>query len=161
MIVFSIGMLMFILYYLNGDTEKLPILESILENVSKSNKDKIVTSVLSKVEVAWVASEKNKRALSQEEESRIDAFWDDSSIIELVDFNEEITHIARSLLRRSMAQGWDGLKTNDAIHLATAEWVGVSEMHTYDTKLHRYDGFIGLDIKIPNVAQPKLPLVGI
>jgi methyltransferase-like protein len=64
MIVFSIGMLMFILYYLNGDTEKLPILESILENVSKSNKDKIVTSVLSKVEVAWVASEKNKRALS-------------------------------------------------------------------------------------------------
>ena len=31
------------LYYLNGDSEKLPTLDGILECVSKNNKDKIVT----------------------------------------------------------------------------------------------------------------------
>ena len=144
------------LYYLNGDSEKLPTLDAILEDISKNGKDKIVTSVLSKVEVAWVASEKNTRALSQDEEARIDALWNDSSVIELVDFNDEITHIARSLLRRSMARGWDGLKTNDAIHLATAEWVGANEEHTYDAKLFRYSELIGLDIKTPVAEQPRL-----
>jgi predicted nucleic acid-binding protein len=144
------------LSYLNGDSARLPTLDAILEDVSKSNKDKIVTSVLSKVEVAWVASEKNVRALSQDEEDRIDALWNDPSVIELVDFNDEITHIARSLLRRSMARGWDGLKPNDAIHLATAEWVGATEMHTYDSRLFRYNELIGLDIKVPIAVQPRL-----
>jgi len=144
------------LYYLNDDPSKIPTLEAILDDISNSNSDKIVTSVLSKVEVAWVASEKEKRALSTEDEARIDAFWNDPSIIEMVDLNEEITHIARSLLRRSMSRGWDGLKPNDAIHLATAEWVGAAEVHTFDTRLFRYSELIGLDIKEPVAQQPRL-----
>lgn len=141
------------LYYLNGDLTRLPTLDAILEDVSNNSKDRIVTSVLSKVEVAWVATEKNTRVLSPDEEARIDALWNDPSVIELVDLSDEITYIARSLLRRSMARGWDGLKANDAIHLATAEWIGAFEMHTYDTTLFRYGELIGLDVKIPIAAQ--------
>lgn len=143
------------LSYLNNEPTKILTLEAILENISQSKKDKIVTSVLSKVEVAWVATEKLNRSLDKNEEDRIDDLMNDSSVIELIDFNEEITHIARSLLRRSMAKGW-GLRTNDAIHLATAEWVGAYEMNTYDDKLFKYNEFIGLDVKIPSTVQPKL-----
>ena len=143
------------LSYINNEADKIPTIEAILDNVSQNNKSKIVTSVLSKVEVAWAATEKNNRALDADQESRIDALWNDSSVVELVDFNDEITHIARSLLRRAMARGWK-LKTNDAIHLATAEWVGASEMNTYDDRLFKYYELIGLNVKAPIAEQPKL-----
>jgi predicted nucleic acid-binding protein len=143
------------LSYLNNEPTKVPTLEAILEIILQSKRDKIVTSVLSKVEVAWVATEKLNRALDVNEEARIDDLMNDSSVIELIDFNEEVTHIARSLLRRSMTKGW-GLRTNDAIHLATAEWVGAYEMNTYDDRLFKYSDFIGLEIKIPSASQPKL-----
>lgn len=143
------------LSYLNEDPLRISTLEAILDDVLNNKKDKIVTSVLSKVEVAWVATEKINRALNQEEEARIDALWNDSSIIELVDFNDDITQIARSLLRKSMARGLS-LKTNDAIHLATAEWVGASVMNTYDDRLYKFNDLIGIDIKAPVAEQPRL-----
>lgn len=143
------------LSYINNEPEKVPILEAILDQVSQNNKDKIVTSSLSKVEVAWAATEKNNRSLDTEQEDMIDSLWNDSSVVEIVDFNDEITHIARSLLRRAMARGWR-LRTNDAIHLATAEWVGAFEMNTYDDRLFKYSELIGLSVKIPIADQPKL-----
>src|SRR5258706_14341700 len=136
------------LYYLNNDPERVPTLEAILDGISQGNKEKIVTSVITKVEISWVASEKYNRALSAEEEENIDAFLSDASIIELVDFNEEITYIARSLRRRAMERAWS-LKTIDAIHLATAEWVGAIEMNTYDDRLFKYNELIGIDVKAP------------
>jgi len=60
------------IYYLNGNPERLPKLDAILDAISRNKKDKIVTSIFSKVEVAWVASEKNNRSLSQDEESKYD-----------------------------------------------------------------------------------------
>jgi predicted nucleic acid-binding protein len=143
------------LYYLNNDPERVPTLEAILDGISQGNKEKIVTSVITKVEISWIASEKYNRALSAEEEENIDAFLSDASIIELVDFNEEITYIARSLRRRAMERGWS-LKTIDAIHLATAEWVGAVEMNTYDDRLFKYNELIGIDVKAPVATQPKL-----
>jgi predicted nucleic acid-binding protein len=143
------------LYYLNGDPDKIQTLEAILEEVERNGKDKIVTSVISKVEVAWVASEKLNRVLNQDEEARIDNLWNDFSVVETIDFNDEITHIARSLMRRSMARGWK-LRVNDAIHLSSAEWVGAIEMYTYDDRLYKYNEFIGLDVKAPVALQPKL-----
>ncbi|MFH2103091.1 MAG: PIN domain-containing protein [Chloroflexota bacterium] len=141
--------------YLNGDSDRLPVIEAILDEIEKGGKDKIVTSVLSKIEVAWVASEKVNRALSAEEEANIDSLWNDYSVIELVDFSDEVTHIARSILRRSMTRGWKP-KTMDAIHLATAEWVGATEMHTYDSNLYKYGELIGIEVKAPIAMQPKL-----
>lgn len=143
------------LSYINGEPTKGPILEAILDEILHSGTDKIVTSVLSKVEVAWSASEKYNRALDENEEAGIDRLWNDSSVIELIDFNEEITHIARSLRRRSMARGWK-LKMPDAIHLATAEWVDALEMNTFDQQLFKYADLIGLPVKAPVAAQPKL-----
>ena len=44
----------------------------------------------------------------------------------------------------------------DAIHLATAKWLGVDEFHTYDTGLHKYAANLGFKIIEPYTPQPRL-----
>lgn len=75
------------LSYLNAIPERVPVLEAILEAVEASKTERIVTSVISKVEVAWIAQEKLNRALDRNEETRIDALWGNEEVIALVDFN--------------------------------------------------------------------------
>lgn len=142
--------------YLNNDPSRLPTLEAILEAMESSKTDRIVTSVISKVEVAWVAHERLNRALNMEEELRIDALWDNPEIVEMVDFNDEIALVARKLMREGMARGWK-LRTNDAIHLASAQWVGAMELQTYDKNdMPRFSQLLNLPICEPHTIQPKL-----
>lgn len=60
--------------------------------------------------------------------------------------NQEIATIARNLIRDAIPHNWE-LKPKDVTHLATAEWVDqnlspVSEFHTYDTKLAKYEAMM-------------------
>ncbi len=108
------------------------------------------------MEVLWVAHEKLNRALSRDEESRIDAMWNNSEVIEMVDFNDEIAIAARKAMREGMARDWK-LRTHDAIHLASAQWVSANELHTYDIKhFEKFSELLGLIICEPHVIQPKL-----
>jgi predicted nucleic acid-binding protein len=143
------------LAYLNNEVPNALTLDTVLENIRKNNKEKIVTSVLSKVEVAWVSTEKLNRTLSVAEEARIDDLWNDSSVIELVEFNDEIAHISRDFLRKSMSNQLT-LKFPDAIHIATAKWVGACEMNTYDANLYKFSTLFDIKIHAPNVLQPKI-----
>lgn len=144
------------LSYLNNDKERIPTLEALLEAVESSKIDRIVTSVISKVEVAWVAQEKTNRILTIEEEKRIDEMWENAEIFEMVDFNNDIALKARTLMREGLLQGWK-LKTNDAIHLASAQWVGAIELQTYDLKdFQKFSTLVGMDIREPHTIQPKL-----
>ena len=144
------------LSYLNNDPDRYPTLEVILEAVETSKNERIVTSVLSKVEVTWVAHERLQRALSRDEEARIDALWNNPDVVEMVDFNDEIALTARKMMREGMARGWK-LRTNDAIHLASAQWVGASELQTYDLKdFAKFSELLGLIICEPHTIQPKL-----
>lgn len=103
-----------------------------------------------------MAHERLKRALSTEEEIRIDALWNNPEVVEMVDFSDEIALAARKLMREGMTRGWK-LTTNDAIHLASAQWVGAIELHTYDkADLPRYSELLGLIICEPHTIQPKL-----
>ena len=142
--------------YLNSIPDRAPVLEAILEAVESSKTDRIVTSVISKVEVVWMAQEKLNRALDRDEEARIDDLWSNEEVIELIDFNDEIAHIARKLMREGMARGWK-LRTNDAIHLASAQWVGAIELQTYDLDdMQKFSQLMGLPICNPHAAQLKL-----
>ncbi len=144
------------LSYLNNDKERIPIIEAILEAVESSKTDRIVTSVISKVEVAWVAQDNVKRVLSKEEEKRIDDMWENEETFEMIDFNNEIALIARKLMREGLSRGWK-LRTNDAIHLASAQWVGATELQTYDLKdFQKFSQLAGMEIKEPHTIQPKL-----
>ena len=143
------------LSYLNAYPDRIQTLEAILDNVSKEKQHLIVTSTITKVEVAWVAHEKLNRVLDDDEEARIDNLWNDPSVIEFVDFHEHIATIARSIMRTGMMKGWK-LRANDAIHLASAQSVPCYEINTYDDKLKKYEELIGITIKEPSVIQPTL-----
>jgi len=143
------------LSYLNEHPDRISTLQSILDNISKDKRSLIVTSTISKVEVAWVAHEKLNRILNPGEEKRIDALWNDSSVIDFVEFHDDIAIIARDLMRTGMIKDWK-LRTNDAIHLASAQWVQCYEINTYDDKWSKYSEIVGIDIKEPSVIQPSL-----
>lgn len=143
------------LYYLNDNPDRIPTLQAILDNVSTDKQHLIVTSTITKVEVAWVAHEKLNRVLSTDEEARIDALWDDSSVVEFVEFYDDIAILARDIMRAGMIKGWK-LRANDAIHLASAQSVQCYEVNTYDDKWKKYEELIGITIKEPSVIQLNL-----
>ena len=143
------------LSYLNENPDRIRTLQAILDKVTKEKQHLIVTSTLSKVEVAWVAHEKLNRVLSHDEETRIDSLWDDSSVIEFVEFHDDIAISARDIMRTGMIKGWK-LRVNDAIHLASAQSVQCYEVNTYDDKWKKFEEIIGITIKEPSTSQPTL-----
>jgi len=126
--------------------------------VQKDNQRKIVTSVVSITEVSHVAEERNRNRLDKKVYDALEGFWGDVSLIEFVDFNELIARQARDLIRQTISLKY-ALRTNDAIPLTSAKYVGVSECFTYDQKLNKFSTIIGCDIREPYVSSPKLPLV--
>ena len=112
------------------------------------------------MEVAFAASEQQRRALDVQEEEKIDGLWSDPDAIDLVEYHDDIGRQARSLIRNSITRGWS-LKPLDAIHLATAQWLmrvgfSVSEFHTYDSRLERYGPIVGFKICQPYTPQPRM-----
>lgn len=142
--------------YINNEPHRVNVLDAILEEIEKKNNRKIVTSVISKVEVIWTGHEKLKRLLIPEEENSIDAIWNNNNIVEMIEFNDEVALFARRLMRDAMVKGWK-LKTNDAIHVASAMWVNATELHTYDmVHFKRLSEFVDFNICEPFTIQPKL-----
>jgi predicted nucleic acid-binding protein len=145
--------------YINEYPDRLPALEAILDDAHRSSgKLVIVTSVLSKVEVAFSLEEQVHRALVADEEARIANLWADTSVIKLIEVHELIIDDARKLIRAAMTSGLS-LKAADAIHLASAVSVGAREFETYDDKLYNphYASETALIIRAPTTAQPRLP----
>jgi hypothetical protein len=67
---------------------------------------KIVTSILAKIEVAASAQEYSSRVLLAEVEQRIDALWNDDSVISFIELHDGIALHARELMRKALTQGW-------------------------------------------------------
>lgn len=144
------------LSYVNAVSGRIRTLEDLLQEIQENDDDIIVTSAIAKVEVAFAIYEKTQALLDPQVEADLDALWQDASVVELVEFNDDIATMARSLIRESISRQWQ-LKPPDAIHLASAQWLGgVQEFHTYDIGLHKYKELIGCDVCEPYVAQPRL-----
>jgi predicted nucleic acid-binding protein len=145
------------LSYINQNPERFATLEAILAQIQESGgRTKILTSVLARIEVAFVASEKELGILSSEAEAQIDAIFTDTNVVELVEVHNDIVVRARRLIREAVTRGWS-LKPNDAVHLASAEWAEAREVHTYESKWKRYAEIIGRDICEPYIEQARLP----
>jgi predicted nucleic acid-binding protein len=141
---------------LGDDSDRMPVLESILNRVRASaGKEEIVTSSLSITEVAFGAEEQLGAPLDSEVEDRINALWDDPSTIKLRDFDRLIARDARQLIRSARERGWS-LKPADAIHLATAKAVDAAEFNTYDERLDKFQAIAALIVRRPYSQQPLL-----
>lgn len=86
------------LSFVNNDGERIGAIESVLAEVEEEEDGlSIATSVLSRVEVAYCAAEQSRQALDESTEAQLDSMWADRSVVTLVEVNEEITRLARSL----------------------------------------------------------------
>lgn len=149
------------LSYINGISDRLPVLEALLEvSASDNGAIKIYTSVLSKVEVSFGATEQRRQVLDPVVEQAIESLWADPGAIVLVEYHDGVGRGASQLMRDAITRGWS-LKPLDAIHLATARWLSIVEMivdeyQTYDTQLFKYQDVIGISVLEPHVIQPNL-----
>ena len=146
------------LSYVNEYTERMPALEALLERSARGEVD-LYTSEISRVEVAFGASEQKRRRLDPGIEQRIDSMWADSNVVVPVEYHGAIGQAGRDLMRESITRGWS-LKPLDAIHLATAQWLSdvgieVDEFHTYDN-LSRYASIVDFSICEPYTPQPRM-----
>jgi len=112
------------LSYFSKYPGRLSDLQTILAEVRSSQESfKIVTSVLTKAEVAYIAEEKTAPADYPHVEADLDEFWANTRMVELIEVNEDVATEARGLIRTAFLNGWRRLSANDAIHLGTAIWV--------------------------------------
>ena len=144
------------LSYINGENERLPVLDALLANSSSPKGNiEIYTSEISEVEVAFAKSEQDNKALDPDIEKQIDELWADRDALKLVEYHEAIGKEARAIIRLAIEKAWQ-LKPMDAIHLATAKRHQVAEFHTYDKRLLKYSNDIGFPIVIPHIIQPRM-----
>ena len=93
------------LSYINADPGRIDTLDAIFDEIQKSNGErKIVTSILTKVEVAWSAIEYTTHTLSAAVEQTIDNIWNDESVIVFIELHEGIAIQARDLMRQSLTR---------------------------------------------------------
>ena len=147
------------LAYVNEETERMPTLDAMLDSAAKGE-IQLRTSDISRVEVAFGASEQTQRALDTATEQLIDSLWNDTAAVVMVEYHADIGDIARTLMRDAITRGWS-LKPLDAIHLATAQWlsdngVQVEEFHTYDRGLDKYGSVASFRICEPYTAEPRM-----
>ena len=144
------------LHYINDTPEYINTLQGILSEVEQSEgKRKIVTSILSLVEVAHSGQELIDRTLDESALNNIDKLFYDSSVVLLVEFTPFIAKQARGIMRIGLEES---LKRDprDCIHLATATYMKVCEAHTYDKALWAYSDHLGINVCEPRAQNPRL-----
>ena len=143
------------LSYINGEQERLPMIDALLEE-SRSGEIEIITSTVSLAEVAFAEEERSNGALDPNIEVAIDDMFSDREVVKLVEFHELVAREARSRMRQAITNGWR-LKPMDAIHLATAFHLDATQFHTYDKPLLKYQAPVGFPINEPVTLRPRLP----
>jgi predicted nucleic acid-binding protein len=144
--------------YFAVDSERISAINAVLSDIREKGV-RVVSSMIAKVEAAFVKREKTAHQTDPDVEVKMDALWGHPLVL-LVEVNEPISTLARSMIRAEISQGTQ-LKMADAIHLATAKWVAQSadllEIQTYDEKWARFASHFGCPIGPPQVAAPRLP----
>lgn len=141
---------------INVIPDRAPVLKLLLSDSKNELGDiALVTSVISKVEVAFAQSEYQGGQPDRTVEEAIDALWADRSAVTIIETHDQIALEARGLIRSGRHQGWR-LKPMDAVHLATAKWFGVDEFHTYDKELIKESLSAHLEFPIKNPAVTGL-----
>lgn len=143
------------LSYVNGIAGRVETIDELL-NQARAGNFELLTSSLSHAEVAFAAIEKEQGRLHADVEQKIDDLWRPGSPIKTVEFYDLIGLEARRVIRQGITQGWGLLKPADAMHLATARKMNVSQMQTYDDRLLKWDGRLSFPIRKPFASQ--LPL---
>ena len=145
-----------ILSYLNKNATRHKILSSIIDEVRNNSEGiKIITSATSKAEVFYL-KDGDTLDISNDAIDKIDDFFHDRSLIDLVTINEQVVDVARQLKFDLKKQG-KSLNFADTIHLATAKWMKVYEFQSYNMKhFAKAASLVPFPINEPSVSQNAL-----
>ena len=141
--------------YIEATAGRVETISELLDQARRGDIE-VITSVASRVEVAFAKHERDGGRLDPAVEEAIDELWSPSSPIKPVELDGLIANRARDLIRSGLDRGWR-LRPIDAIHLATAAQVGVHELNTYSHDLRRYSEVLTFPVRAPVAAQPQLP----
>lgn len=145
-----------VLAYLNVEESHHGVLDEVLRDIRVSQGSRLlVTSTYAIVETVRIRAEFQDQALRDSAEELMDFFWNDRSIIRLVELHVGIARRARRL-QRQITDAGGKLTPSDATHLATASWLEVSEMQSYDRDHLRLDGTMAFRIREPHVPYGTL-----
>lgn len=139
-----------------GDEEGRAGTVQALLHQARNGEIEVVTSALSITEVAFGAHERDQ-GLTEEGEGHIDQLWTPASPIRLIDMTETVARQARAVIRRAHAAG-GGIRSADAVHIASAMLFGCSSVFTYEdeAKRARWSEVSGLEVEEPYTDTPQL-----
>ena len=142
------------LNYINANAEHIDTIDAVLAE-SQELEVEILTSTISVVEVSFGEIERTNRALDEATQTAIDDLWSTGSPFQLVEFFPALANRARDLVQRAMVSN-RSLQAADAIHLATAEFLEVDRILTYDERFLSTGDALGFNITRPVVRVPTL-----
>ena len=117
-----------ILAYISNEEDRADTVQSVLDDARTERID-LFTSVMSITEVAYIEADNTDPSAN---EDLIDQLWAPASPITLIDISQRVARNARSVVRRARQEGFRGVRSADAIHLASAELQGCSRFFTYE-----------------------------
>ena len=137
--------------YIKKEEGRCKTIEGLLEDCD--NGDCIIwTSTLSIAEVTKGNTEAGK-IVPMRTQNNIDALWEPPSKIKLIEVSQMVVKEARNVIRAIHGNQKTGIRSVDAIHLASAIHKDIKEVHTYDSKLPGFAGILDLDIKEPSSGR--------
>lgn len=117
----------------------------------------VITSVYTKIELAYVDEEIQIGKLKPETPQLIDAVLDNNKLITLINVSPAITDKARDIVRMTKFSNKVNVKPKDAIHIASAIVYKAHKLYTYDGGMVKWDNNIdGLKICHPDIELPPI-----
>ena len=139
--------------YIKKEKGRWETIEGLLEDCD--NGDCIIwTSTLSIAEVTKGNTEAGK-IVPMRTQNKIDSLWEPPSKIKLIEVSQMVVKEARNVIRAIHGNQKTGIRSVDAIHLASAIHKEIEEVHTYDSKLQGFAKILDLNIKEPH--SDRLP----
>jgi predicted nucleic acid-binding protein len=133
--------------YIKKEKNRWETVEGLLEDCD--NGDCIIwTSTFSIAEVTKGNTEIGK-IVPMKTQNKIDALWEPPSKIKLIEVSQMVVKEARNVIRAIHSNQKTGIRSADAVHLASAIHKEIKTVFTYDTKLFGFAKILDLDIKEP------------
>lgn len=144
--------------FVGNEESRADIVQAVLDD-ARNRRIELLTSVLSIAEVAFAAND-STGVVSPEDERAIDQLWVPASPITLVDISETVTRTARSLIRQARVDGGGGVRSADALHLASAQLHGCSRFFTFEkaSTRARWNQLVDATVEEPFTDFPQLDL---
>ncbi len=141
------------LAYIKKEVGRYETVLNMLEECDNDNIE-IWTSTLSIAEVTRDNTQPGK-IVTMKTQNKIDALWEPPSKIKLIDVSQMVVKEARNVIRTIHGTEMTGIRSVDAIHLASAIQKEIKEFHVYDEQVNKFADI--LDLKITEPYCDKLP----